>query len=50
MRCGHAAGMGHVIAVLGNREEAFLRAEGATHLVHSLEEVGALLLGTGVAS
>ena len=50
VRCGSAAGMRYVIALDRNRDPAFLRAEGATHLVHSLEEVGTLLLGSAVTS
>ncbi len=48
VRCGRAAGIGYVIALDTNRDPAFLRAEGATHIIHTLEEVGPLLLGTGV--
>ena len=50
VRCGRAAGMSHVIAVEGNRTADFLRAEGATHLVQSLEQVGVLLLDARVTS
>lgn len=49
VRCGRAAGIGYVIALDINRDADFLRAEGATHIIHTLEEVGPLLLGTGVA-
>lgn len=48
MRCAQAAGIAHVIALTGSRDGDFLRAEGATHLVHSLEAVGALLLEPGL--
>ena len=47
--CGRAAGIRYVIALDTNRDAAFLRAEGATHIIHTLEEVGPLVLGTGVA-
>ena len=50
MACGRAAGLSRVIGLLGHRDAALLRAEGATDLVHSLDEVGALLLEAGVAS
>lgn len=49
MRCGVAAGLPYVIGIVGARDEAFLRAEGATHVVTALDQVGPLLLGTGVA-
>jgi HAD superfamily hydrolase (TIGR01549 family) len=49
VRCARAAGIAHVIALDTNRDPAFLRAEGATHLVHTLAEIGPLLLGTPVA-
>ncbi|MFA7248577.1 MAG: HAD family hydrolase [Dehalococcoidia bacterium] len=43
VRCARAAGLRHVIALAGNRDEALLRAEGATHVVRSLDEAGAML-------
>ena len=49
VRCARDAGIAHVIALDTNRDPAFLRAEGATHLVHTLEEVGPLLLGAPIA-
>ncbi len=45
MNCGRDAGMAYVIGVTGARTAEHLRAEGATHVVDSLAEVGALLLG-----
>ncbi len=48
--CARDAGIRTIVALDGNRDAAFLRAEGATHLVHSLDEVGDLLLGTLTAT
>ncbi len=45
MQCASGAGMAYVIALDANRDADFLRSEGATHVVRSLEEVGTLLLG-----
>lgn len=45
VRCARAAGLCYAIALRGHREDALLRAEGATHLVDSLDEVGTVLLG-----
>ena len=50
MRCGRAAGLARVIGLVGNRDASLLRAEGATDLVHSLDEVGTLLLGAEATS
>lgn len=49
MGCGRAAGLRYVIGVIGARDEAQLRAEGATHVVPALAGVAPLLLGAGVA-
>ena len=49
MRCGRDAGMALVIGVLGARSEAQLRAEGATHVVASLDALTPLLLDGRVA-
>jgi phosphoglycolate phosphatase len=48
MNCGRDAGCTMVIGVLGARDEAFLRREGATHVVGHLDEVAPLLLGSEV--
>ena len=48
MNCGRDAGLAAVIGIAGSRDEARLRAEGATHVVRSLEEVGTVLLGAEV--
>lgn len=45
MNCGRAAGMAYVIGITGARTAEHLRAEGATHVVDTLAEVGTLLLG-----
>ena len=44
MRCARDAGMALVIGVLGALSEAQLRAEGATHVVASLDALAPLLL------
>ena len=48
MRCGRDAGLRYVIGLVGERDGARLRAEGATHVVVSLDEIDPLLLGAGV--
>ncbi|MSQ29849.1 MAG: HAD family hydrolase [Dehalococcoidia bacterium] len=45
MNCGRDAGLAYVIGITGARTAAHLRAEGATHVVDTLAEVGVLLLG-----
>jgi len=45
VRCAVAAGIPYVIMLDGSRDASLLRAEGATHIVHDLEEAGAILLG-----
>jgi HAD superfamily hydrolase (TIGR01509 family) len=45
MNCGRAAGMAYIIGITGARTAEQLRAEGATHVVDTLAEVGTLLLG-----
>ncbi|MGE3856841.1 MAG: HAD family hydrolase [Dehalococcoidia bacterium] len=45
VRCARDAGIPHVIVLDANRDPAFLRAEGATSVIHRLEQVGTLLLG-----
>lgn len=45
MRCGRAAGLGMTIGITGARSVADLRASGATHVVHHLDEVVGILLG-----
>lgn len=45
VRCGRAAGCRYAIGLEGHRAPDFLRAEGATHVFGTLEEVGTLLLG-----
>lgn len=47
MNCGRDAGLAYVVGVTGARTAAHLHAEGATHVVDSLAEVGALLLDGG---
>lgn len=49
MNCGRDAGMAMVIGLTGARDADALRAEGATHVVHHLDEVAPLLLGARVA-
>lgn len=44
MNCGRDAGLAVVIGVTGMRGAAYLRSEGATHVVDHLDEVGPLLL------
>ncbi|MDA0365592.1 MAG: HAD family hydrolase [Chloroflexi bacterium] len=43
--CGRDAGLAYVIGMIGERSEAQLRAAGATHVAHSLDAVGGILLG-----
>ncbi|RJQ08517.1 MAG: HAD family hydrolase [Dehalococcoidia bacterium] len=45
MNCGRDAGLAYVIGITGARTAAHLHAEGATHVVDSLAEVGTILLG-----
>lgn len=45
MNCGRDAGLAFVIGVTGARTAAYLRAEGATHVVDTLAEAGSILLG-----
>lgn len=45
MNCGRDACLAYVIGITGARTAAHLRAEGATHVVDTLAEVGTLLLG-----
>jgi len=45
MNCGRDAGLAYVIGITGARTADHLRAEGATHVVDTLDEVGTLLLG-----
>lgn len=47
MNCARAAGMRYVIGITGARPPEVLRAEGATHVVGSLDGVRAILLGGG---
>ena len=42
--CARDAGIRTIVTLDENRDGAFLLAEGATHLAHTLEEVGDLLL------
>jgi phosphoglycolate phosphatase len=44
MGCGRNAGLRWVVGLVGERSEAQLRAGGATHVVHALDEVGTVLL------
>lgn len=48
MNCARDAGVAIVIGLVGSRDAARLRAEGATHIVHSLAEVAPLLLAAEV--
>jgi phosphoglycolate phosphatase len=50
MNCGRDAGLPFVIGLVGSRDAEKLRAEGATHIVHSLSEVAPILLGAEVAA
>lgn len=50
MNCGRDAGLPIVIGLVGSRDADKLRDEGATHIVHSLNEIAPLLLGAEVAS
>ena len=49
MNCARDAGVVVVIGLVGSRDADRLRAEGATHIVHSLAEVAPLLLAAEVA-
>lgn len=42
--CGRDAGLAYVIGIIGERSAEQLRAAGATHAAHTLDEVGAILL------
>lgn len=44
MRCGRDAALGWVVGLVGERSPERLRADGATHVVHALAEVGDVLL------
>lgn len=50
MACGRDARLPLRIALTGQRDPGLLRAQGATHLVRSLREVGTLVLPTVVPS
>jgi len=50
MNCGRDAGIAVVIGLVGSRGADRLRAEGATHIVQSLDEIAPLLLAAEVAS
>lgn len=43
--CGRDAGLAYVIGIIGERSADELRAAGATHVAHTLDEVGTILLG-----
>ncbi len=49
MNCARDAGVAVVVGLVGSRDADRLRAEGATHIVHSLDEVATLLLAAEVA-
>lgn len=48
MNCARDAGVAIVIGLVGSRDADRLRAEGATHIVHSLAEVTPLLIAAEV--
>lgn len=50
MNCGRDAGLPFVIGLTGGRTAEHLRQHGATHVVDSLDEVGTILVGSGVRS
>ncbi len=48
MICARDAGVAVIIGLVGSRDAEHLRADGATHIVHSLTEVAPLLLAAEV--
>jgi phosphoglycolate phosphatase len=50
MNCGRDAGLAVVIGLVGARSAEHLRDSGATHVIHHLSEVAAIVGGVGAAS